>query len=263
MLAFLAGQADRLIFGRLLPVATLGVYSIAVMFAAIPTQLVWTIGNLVLFPTFSRSAHSTGLLATTYRRVQRPVYVLGAFPVACLAAAGPPFIDALYDARYSDAGWMLQPLAFATWVQVLQTVSGAAILAMGDSRRQALGNGLKFAAMIGLVPAGFVFFGVWGGIWGLAVSELFRYAVLASGVRNHGLPGPQTDLAYSLLVAASVTAGLVTRALTGDDASAWLQLFASVGGVLLIWAPSAGWTLRREVARAVLEFRERRRTAPR
>jgi O-antigen/teichoic acid export membrane protein len=258
ILAFLAGQADRLIFGRLLPVATLGVYSIALLFAMIPTRLVWTIGNLVLFPTFSRSAHSAQQLETAYRRVQRPVFVLGSLPVALFAAAGPALISALYDPRYADAGWMLQLLAFATWVQVLETVSGAAILALGDSRRQALGNGLKFAAMLVLVPSGFISYGAAGGISGLAVAELFRYATLAYGARKHGLPGPGRDLAYSALALVSTAAGFATDAFVGDGVNPWLRLARVAGVVVLVWAPVAGLLLREEITQVADTIRRRR-----
>ena len=46
-----------------------------------------------------------------------------------------------------------------------------------------------------------------------------------------------------------------------SEASAWLQLFASVGGVFVVWAPSAAWTLRRELAQALANYRARRGTA--
>ncbi|MBW2420445.1 MAG: oligosaccharide flippase family protein [Deltaproteobacteria bacterium] len=257
ILAFLAGQADRLIFGRLLPIATLGVYSIALMFAAIPTQLIWAIGNMVLFPTFSRSANSSRSFEATYRSALRPLYVLGALPVACLAAAGPALIDALYDPRYADAGWMLQPLAFATWVQILQTVSGAALMAVGEPRRLALGNGSKFAAMLVLVPSGFIFFGPMGGICGLAAAETFRYAVLAHGVRDHGLPGPGLDFAHTALPVLAAAAGFAAGTLTADSDNPWLRLGCAVGGVLLLWLPVAAVVLRKEIAQAVAGLRSR------
>ena len=72
ILFFLAGQADRLIFGRLLPVSTLGIFSIAVTLAAIPTQVVWQIGNSILFPALSRRRHETDLLRRWRNRPRRP-----------------------------------------------------------------------------------------------------------------------------------------------------------------------------------------------
>jgi O-antigen/teichoic acid export membrane protein len=257
ILAFLAGQADRLIFGGVLSISTLGVYSIAIMFAAIPTQLIWAIGNMVLFPTFSRSANSGQSLEVTYRRAQRPLYIMGALPVACLASAGPALIEALYDPRYADAGWMLQPLAFATWLQILQAVSGAALLAVGEPRRLAVGNGSKFAAMLVLVPSGFVFFGIAGGIYGFALAEFFRYVVLARGVRKHGLPGPIVDLAHTALPVLATAAGYGAGLLASDSDNPWLRLCCAIGGVLLWWLPVACVVLRQELAQAMVSLRRR------
>jgi O-antigen/teichoic acid export membrane protein len=177
--------------------------------------------------------------------------------VACLAAAGPALIEALYDPRYADAGWMLQPLAFATWVQILQTVSGAALLALGQPRRLAFGNGLKFAAMLVLVPSGFIAFGALGGISGLAFAEFFRYMVLARGVRNHGLPGLSLDLAHTVLPALAAAAGFGAGMLAGDSDNPWLRLGCATGEVLLIWLPVAGIVLRREIAQAMSSLRTR------
>jgi O-antigen/teichoic acid export membrane protein len=247
-LTFLAGQADRLIFGRLLSVATLGVYSIALMFATLPTQLLFRIGNLVIFPVFSRRQESDDELEPIYRRAQKLMLIAGGLPVACMAASGPALIEALYDPRYADAGWMLQLLAFGTWMQILQTTSGSALLALGEPRWLAIGNALKFAGMLVLLPSGFVFFGAAGGIAGLVAAELFRYGTLARGVRRHDLPTLRTDLGPSALVLAATLGGLgAAHAIGNEGSSAWLRLGVAVGAVLLLLVPVAAVRLRREI----------------
>ena len=50
VLTFLAGQSDRLVFGKMIPIALFGVYSIASMLAALPTQAVLKLGGAVIFP---------------------------------------------------------------------------------------------------------------------------------------------------------------------------------------------------------------------
>jgi hypothetical protein len=111
--------------------------------------------------------------------------------------------------------------------------------------------------MLVLVPAGFTYFGAAGGICGLVTAELFRYAVLADGARDHGLPGPLLDLAHSALPALSAAAGLAASSLAGDLGSPWLRLLCAVGGVLTVWLPVAGIVLRREVAQAMASVRAR------
>jgi len=257
-LTFLASQTDRFIFGRLLPLSDLGVYSIALLFATLPTQVLWSIGNLVLFPAFSRRLRSREASQEIYERAQRPVLFLGSLAVAFLAASGPDLIGTLYDPRYAGAGWMLQVLAFGSWLQILQTTSGTALLALGDPRQLALGNALKFAGMLALLPAGFVAFGVGGGIAGFAASELFRYGTFVAGMRKHGLPALRPDLLPSALTLGAALAGLsAPRALGLEEASAAVRLAAAACGVLAVWTPAAALGLRADLARLVTGLRAR------
>lgn len=265
MLFFLAGQADRLIFGRLFTVALLGVFSIAVTFATIPTQVLWRVGNSVLFPALSRRNDATGDrsgMGPVYRRAQLPLLVAGGLPVACLLAAAPELIEILYDDRYLDAGWMLQLLAIGTWIQIPQAASGAAVLALGTPRSLATANGVKFAAMLGLLPLGYAFFGAGGAIAGLAGAELFRYATLALAVRQAGLPALGADLGVSLLVAAASLAGLgVAETIGSHGGGALARMAGAVGTITAVWLPASALLLRDEIPRLRAGLRARRAPA--
>ena len=261
ILFFLAGQADRLIFGRLLSVSALGVFSIAATLSAIPTQIVWQIGHSVVFPALSQRNASRDRLGRAYRRALMPLLTLGVLPVACLAAGARPLIEILYDPRYADAGWMLQILAVAAWIQIPQASSGAAVLAVGQPRWLVLANGLKFLAMIVLLPVGVHAFGAAGAIAGLAGAELFRYAVLTTALRHLGLPGLGADLALTLLAVVLSFAGLSAGGwLEGQGAGAMARLAGAIAVIVLIWIPSSAWILRAELPGAIAGIR--RRLAP-
>ena len=58
VLTFLVGHADRLIFGKVVPLDTLGIYSIAAMLATLPTGVLHGVGWAVVFPALSRKAES-------------------------------------------------------------------------------------------------------------------------------------------------------------------------------------------------------------
>lgn len=188
VLFFLAGQSDRLIFGRLFSVGQLGVFSIAMTFATIPTQVIWRIGNAVVFPALSRRRETEAGLVPVYRRAQMPLLVLGGLPVIVLLATAPELIEILYDPRYADAGWMLQLLAIATWVQIPQASSGSVLLALGMPRWIAIANGVKFSGLLICLPMGYYAFGDAGAIAGLAGAELFRYSTLAIAIRGSSFP---------------------------------------------------------------------------
>lgn len=257
MLFFMAGQADRLIFGRMLSVSALGVYGIALMLASLPIQVLWSIGSSVLLPAFSRQAGSRASLDASYRRAQLPVMVLGGLPVACLIACGPELIALLYDPRYADAGWMLQLLALGAWLQIPQTLSANALMALGVPRWIAIGNGVKLAAMLALLPAGFALYGVPGAIGGLAAAEAFRYATFASAVRGVGLPALRADLAFSGLTLAAVVAGSVAvEGLDRSGAGPFLQVSGALAVILGVWLPATAFLLRHEIP----DLRERIRS---
>jgi O-antigen/teichoic acid export membrane protein len=236
LLFFLAGQADRLLFGKLFPVALLGVYGVALVIAGLPTQLIWNVGNFVLLPAFSRHAQSSEQLERTYGMLQLPVLLTGVLPAALLIATGPELIELLYDPRYHDAGWMVQLLALGTWFQMPQTLSGNALLALGRPHWMAIGNGAKFLAMLVLVPAGFLMLGVPGAIAGLAGAEAGRWVAYAAGARRHGLPGWLPDLRATLLVAVAGVGGLaVARWLHADGVTTLPRLGAALGTVFVVW----------------------------
>ncbi len=245
VLAFMASQADRLLFGKVFSVAMLGVYGIALVLASLPTQLLWSVGSFVIMPAFSRQAEARDALEKSYRTLQLPVLLAGGLPVAGLVACGPEVIELLYDPRYADAGWMLQLLAVGVWLQVPQALSANALLAVGKPGWMAVGNGVKLLGMVALVPGGYALFGVHGAILGLAASEAFRWSCFAYAVGRHRLPSWRVDLGSSALVLVAALAGwLTTRWLEESGVGIVLRLLASVGVVLAIWIPASLLLLR-------------------
>jgi len=256
LLAFLVGNSDRLIFGKVVPLATLGVYSIAAMLAMLPTEVVRRVGWAVVFPAFSRKLESTTGFEPAYRRARRPVLALGGLIVACLVASGPPLIETLYDPRYADAGWILQLLAIGAWFQILEVPSGSALLALGLPRWLAAANALKLAGILALVPFGFWLYGFPGAIGGFAAAETFRYAACAVGARRQGLPAAGGDLLASALVAVAAASGLYAGFAIGQAGGASVERLA--GSVLiasLVWLPVSYALLRREAAGLVAALR--------
>jgi len=260
ILFFLAGQADRLIFGRLLSVSTLGVFSIAATLAAIPTQIVWQLGHSILFPALSRRSHEPDGFKHVYLRSLRPLLVLGALPVAWLGAGGPELVEVLYDARYVEAGWMLQILAAGAWVQIPQASSGSAVLALGQPRALAFSNGAKFFGLLVFLPLGYWQLGVAGAIVGVAAAELIRYASLATAVRQAGLPGLGTDLGMTAVVAGLVGAGLMAAQAVGRlGGGPWIRMISASAVVFLVWLPISLFVLRAELPRVRESWQARRR----
>jgi len=130
LLTFLALQADRLIFGKLISLHDLGVYSVAAMMATLPTAVLMRLGGTVIFPAYSRARASAAGVASAdlisgagadtvqtpliagpdfqrvFGKVRLPLVALGGLIAAAMIAGGPQIIRLLYDPRYHAAGRM-------------------------------------------------------------------------------------------------------------------------------------------------------------
>ncbi len=244
---FFSAQADRLIFGKTIPIAMLGVYSIGLLFAKLPNQLMQKLHGSVVFPAFSRKlgAASPAEFESWYRRVHLMLLIVSGLAVTCLVASGPWLVTALYDPRYADAGWILQLLSFGTWVYALAGPPGSAAMALGKPRWLAQGNGAKVVGIALLVPLGFHLADFPGAVAGFASAELMRYGILTFGVREWGLGTLRRDLLLSLMVAASAFAGWwVGHFVASAGFASWLSFASSSSVAIASWF-AAAWLLAR------------------
>jgi uncharacterized protein (TIGR03382 family) len=251
LLTFLASQSDRLIFGKRIPLALFGVYSIATMLAALPTQAVLKLGSAVIFPAYSRlvARHD---FKRVFWQVRLPLLVGSAALVAGLVASGPPLIRVLYDRRYVDAGWILQFLAATAWFQVLEVTNGAALLAKGHVKWVAAGSGVKVIAMAAIIPVGFWLGGFPGALIALVVCEALKYLTAATGTSLAGLGGLWRDTLLTCAVAASAAVAFGVGEVTVRRTSSALLAFLTSGTTAALpWALVGGaLLLRRRSSRA-------------
>ena len=209
VLTFLSGQSDRLIFGKLVDIQQLGVFSLAVMVAMMPAQALSAVVGKVVFPVFSQIHNEGGDLSAAYRRVRWPILVLSGWTTAGLIAGGPTIIELIYDPRYAQAGWMVQVVAAGAWFGLLlEGTNGSVLLACGLARWTAAGSAAKFAAMIVLIYAGHRLAGFPGALLGATGAELARYLVSTVGARRQRLLGLDQDLLLTGVIAGSAALGL-------------------------------------------------------
>ena len=180
---FLASQADRLILGRLISFAMLGVYGIAFTFADIPRQIIQQFSYRVGLPFISKMTH---LPFEEFRKncLKYRFYVLcgGAVILSFVVNAGGPIVLKLYDHRYAAAGWMVPILALGLWHTLLYSTSNDILLALGKSKYNAIGTACFCATMFISLPIAFHFGGMLGAVISVAVGDVPFYAVLTFGV---------------------------------------------------------------------------------
>lgn len=264
-LLFLAGQFDRLIFGKLVSESVLGVYGQAATLAAMPAIAVMKVGQSVLFPTFSRVAQDPVRFVGVYRRARTMLLVIAAMMVSGMIAAGPFAVHAMYDARFEAAGWMLQLLALGIWFQIVDATNVAGLLAREHPHWMAGGNATKVVFMFALVPIAFYVFGHHGAMtaFGAALVALAIADALRALASTAGLLRIKTATATTLLpdlvlpIAAGVTGWIglklanlpfdtIANAIGGGPKVHRLLVNGSCaaiagGFVLLVWTPICLW----------------------
>jgi O-antigen/teichoic acid export membrane protein len=235
-LTFFVSQGDRLIFGKMIPLAALGVYSIGLVMASIPSQAIASLALSVVFPAFSERVRTGQPMGPTIARLRVPVMLLAGYVVAGILSAGPTLIGLVYPPTYGEAAWIVQFLAVAALFQVGTSLSGSALLALGQSRWMAACSGAMLAGMLTLIPLGYAWAAFPGAVVGLVISEGLRYAVAAAGVRRQGLRVVVADVKVAAWVA--VTGGgsvLLGYWMRTTSVSGWVILALQCVAVTALW----------------------------
>lgn len=198
LLTFLAMQMDRLMLGKLIPIAVLGVYGIAMVLSNLPRELVNRLAVWILFPALSEKfrtvpeARESVVLRTRGLLLRLALMLtLGVFAIA------PAFFAFLYDPRYHEASWMAQALAVSTWFTILYGTTGHTLLALGDSRALTVANLVNLILTVIAALLGFRYFGLSGFILGYAVGTAAGEVSQGILLRRHSVGVVWQDIKYT------------------------------------------------------------------
>ena len=178
-LFFVSRQADRLIVGKLLGVATLGVYSIAVMLVDVVDMVVARVTSNVFFPIFSQAGREGGdQLRRIYYRARLGFDALFVTGLGGLAVVGSLIVDLLWDDRYAEAGWMFEILCVRVAMSVILYPCDRCLLAMGEGRYPFYRSLVRAIWIVVGVPVGYAYAGIEGLITAAALAEVPVFFVL-------------------------------------------------------------------------------------
>jgi O-antigen/teichoic acid export membrane protein len=215
-MTFLANQSDRLILGKLLTLAQLGVYTIAFTLADMPRGIMTRISNGIVFPIAAKKKDIPRSELREKILSQRRLLLLGlAVFVSLLAGLGDILIAFLYDDRYEEATWMMTLLSIGIWPYVLFDTTRPILLAIGRSMYEALANFLRFTSISVGIVAGFHFFGLVGAIVVLAFSDVPLYIANQYGLFKEGLTCYRQDFLMTLFFISCLALLFTTRVLAG------------------------------------------------
>ena len=211
---FLSTYLDRLILGKYVPLAMLGVYGIARSLGDIFAQFGTRLGDVIIFPKIASTEHRGRELE---RRVAKPrwqflaAFLCGLVPFIALSE---PIIRILYDPRYHGAAALLSWVGLSAWLGIINTANNAVLLGLSKPNFTAAGNLAKLLALVALLPWMIVHAGIAGAAVATAGSELVRYAVLLFGQRRERIGFVGQDIVMTaLLVVAAFAVHAAARAI--------------------------------------------------
>jgi O-antigen/teichoic acid export membrane protein len=209
LLTFFAAQTDRLLVGKLLGDAALGVYHQGQTIAMMIPSAVIALGNAVVFPVFSRAYRENPQdLQRQVARLRKAVLLPAVAGLSVLIVAGGWLVELLYRASFDDAGWVLQMLAAGSCAMLVSFTYGNAMLAQGRSREITiiLATQITFL-VIGSVLGYILLPYAWprgaapswapmaGLVGGFACTEWLNYPIVRWRARKAGILNPGLDAA--------------------------------------------------------------------
>lgn len=187
-LTYLFMQGDRLLFASKIDAATLGVYSIAFMLATTVTGVAITLAEKVIFPVFSSQVHGDRqLLKDKYYKVRSYLDIPMFLGAGLLMALGPLIVETLYDARYHDAGWILQILAFSVIGNTLSLVSMECLLALSITKVRMWVMLIRTVSLFVGLPLFFNLYGFYGAVWVVALNAWISLPVTYWNLAKHSI----------------------------------------------------------------------------
>lgn len=219
LIYFFAMNFDRLYFAKQIPLAELGVYSIARSLSDMISNLVIRASNMVVFPAVAAMRLTGPKLRARLLGARRTLLLLTAIVLSIFVALADVLVRLLYDARYAHAAILLPLLLIAVWVSILSTVNDSLMLGTQRPSYPAVANAAKLMTFIVGVPFAFHFGGLVAAIVVLTVGEAVRYVVLWLLARRRKLGFVRDDVALTaafLLLIFVIRQLLWAAGLTGD-----------------------------------------------
>lgn len=173
LLTVALSQFDKIAFLRLFDLHLLGVYGLAGNIAGPVESLITKISQLVLYPRCAHNFRSNpDTFSLKYYTENKKLFMSMLILPAAIGGAAQLIISVLYDARYAQAGPVLQAFMVRAAVLSLAAAAEDMLIATGESRIILVGNVFKAIWLICASLAGYYLFGFMGFVYGIALSGM-------------------------------------------------------------------------------------------
>ncbi len=170
--AFLGGQSDRILLGRFLGAAWLGVYGVALNLTEAINSLILRVTSGLIYPALSQVTRDQSHdVSDFYYKVRLRLDLLAMTATGFLAGVGWWIIHALWDERYDAAGWIIQILCVRVALTCIFMQPEWCLISHGFTRYSFWRSIVRLIANIAFVPIGWKLGGAVGVIWGTTAAE--------------------------------------------------------------------------------------------
>jgi O-antigen/teichoic acid export membrane protein len=204
VVTFLATHIDRILLGRMLSLAELGLYSIGMTFARVATHTTSRLSSVVLFPLLAKRRDDPHGMIRSCLKARFAVLAAGGAVCLAFAIFAPTFFGLLYTEAYAAAGPISRWLALYVWFHILLISMNRIPLALGTPHILFVSNCITTCAM-SLAVIGYHFAQLPGFVVGMALADLLAHAYLINrlptgrwAMLKQGTMGTVLALAYAL-----------------------------------------------------------------
>ncbi|GLS24484.1 oligosaccharide flippase family protein [Marinibactrum halimedae] len=197
---FLTIQGDRLLLGHYMTMETLGIYSVAITFAMMFTELAESVATRFLFPVYRRMVETKDESAIHVRNLRAMTLAIGLLACLPLVGFGDYLVRFLYDERYHAAGWMLQILVVASLLRMFDATLRPILLANRNSFLSMVYQFVTGASLILALYFGAEHYGMAGIMIAIIVAPIISQLALLVLVRRYGYRWALFDIAAMSVV---------------------------------------------------------------
>jgi PST family polysaccharide transporter len=168
IMTFIFLRADIFVAGKLLPLAAVGMYSLAVSLSKAPFRLIWSISNRISMPVFSELQNQPERLNKSILQVVRMINLLG-WPMTIFAVFfSAEILELVYGEKYIVVAVPFALLVIAEQIRISSVPMVSAYLAMGRPDLNRIFTAARAVIMIIII----VPFIKWMGLTGAALSGI-------------------------------------------------------------------------------------------
>ena len=206
-LTFLAMEADKIIFSKMVTAEQLGVFSVAIALAKVVETISQSLSGKLLVPLYA-AMDQPGMtdFGKKVGKVKLGMCAMFLPPILFLTLFGSWLVSFLYDERYHGAGWMLQVISLGGIFSVYHYALSSVVTGKGDVKAHLFLHVFKVVLYFAVLITAGQLFGVVGMVYAMAIVPFFVYFAFGIYVLRYGIYALKMDLIIFAMILAPILA---------------------------------------------------------